>query len=94
MADFEFRFGRYVSDPYGWADIFKSPEMQELLTDAAIDLAEEAESVARVHGTDKKPVYEPEMDVLDNTAVADVTTGDYLAMVDNAYHHTLNAINH
>lgn len=94
MADFELRIEDVRLDSAGIMEVCKSAGMQAALGAHAQRMRAQADAIGHLHRTDKRPRYAAGVDVLDRTAVGWVGTGDKLSRIDQAYHHTLDSINH
>ena len=88
------RFGKFRPDSAGIMEVFKSPEMQAALSEAAGQKASEAESIGHLHRTNAVPEYEGVSKVLDRTAVGIVRPANAAGYIDQKYHHTLDSLNH
>jgi len=89
-------FGDFKPNSAGIIEVFTSPGMQAALAEAAGRLESQANSAAHLsHATNGMPTpYTSGVDVLDRTAVGYVSTANRAGRIDQAYHHTLDAINH
>lgn len=89
----EFRLGDFRPNTGGIREVFCSGGMQDSLLEMALDLEDQACAIGHLHGPHDR-LYESGVDVLRGTAVGYVTTNGYLGEVDQAYHHTLDSVNH
>ncbi len=93
MADLEMQLGNFVPNGRGIVEVWQSQDMQAALAELADSLCDTANSMGHIHGTNNKPLYESGVDVADRTAIGYVRTSG-LGIIDQAAHHTLDALNH
>ena len=88
-----YQLGRFEPNSAGIAEVFRSGGMQAALAQAASGMEGQANAIGHLHGPHGS-LYKSGVDVLAGTAVGYVTTNGYLGRVDQAYHHTLDSVNH
>jgi len=89
----EFSVSDFRPDRGGIAEVWTSGGMQSALAGVASAKEAEANAIGHLHGPHGR-LYEGGVDVLGMTAVGYVSTAGHLGGVDQAYHHTLDSINH
>jgi hypothetical protein len=95
MADFEWHLGNFEKNSRGIIEVWKSRGMQDALSGVAEKLRDDANSMGHApNNPDNAPLYRGYVTLADRTAFGHVRTNGLHGAIDQATHHTLDALNH